>query len=216
MRAMRPRPMHAKTPRPRPSRLGGFVATACLVAAVVAPIDATAQVGDRPVGPTGMDVAGSSVWYGVTVGGAGMRLTCDLCQASRDIGPALTVSAGAYGAERLRVGLELSAWTHEDGGVREKLYGLGLVAHLVPDPTRGLYLLGGFGWSGYRAGDLSYDAPRVTVGLGWDVPAFGSWVVGNVVSLDGSAFVPIRNDGETAVRDVGLSSLRFAVQLRKR
>lgn len=209
--------MYVRTLRPSPSRLRGVFLGACLVTATIAaPIDATAQVGERAGGPAGLDVAGSSVWYGVTLGGAGTRLTCDLCQPSRDIGPALTVSGGAYGADQLRVGLELSAWTHEDGGVREKLYGLGLVAHLVPDPTRGLYLLGGFGWSGYRAGDLSYDAPRVTVGFGWDVPAFGSWVVGNVVTLDGSAFVPIRNDGETAVRDVGLSSLRFAVQLRRR
>lgn len=208
--------MHAKTPRLRPWGLGGLVATVYLVAALAVPIDASAQADDRAVGSAGTDAAGSSVWYGVTLGGAGTRLTCDLCQPSRDVGPALAVSAGAYGADQLRVGLELSAWTHEQGSVREKLYGLGLVAHLVPDPSRGLYLMGGFGWSGYRAGDLSYDAPRVTVGLGWDVPAFGSWVVGNVVSLDGSAFVPIRNDGETAVRDVGLSSLRFAVQLRKR
>ncbi len=202
---------------PRSSKLGHVLAGVCLVAATAgAPIDAAAQAGDRAAAVAGTGAAGSSVWYGLTVGGAGTRLTCDLCQPTRDIGPALTVAAGAYGADQLRVGLELSAWTHEQAGVRDKLYGLGIVAHLVPDPSRGLYLLGGFGWSGYRAGDLSYDAPRVTVGLGWDVPAFGSWVVGNVVSLDGSAFVPIRNDGETAVRDVGLSSLRFAVQLRKR
>lgn len=202
---------------PRSSKLGHVLAGACLVAATVAlPTHGAAQAGDGVAGAGVGAAAPSSVWYGLTVGGAGTRLTCDLCQPTRDIGPALTVAAGAYGADELRVGLELSAWTHEQGGVREKLYGLGIVAHLVPDPTRGLYLLGGFGWSGYRAGDLSYDAPRVTVGLGWDVPAFGSWVVGNVVSLDGSAFVPIRNDGETAVRDVGLSSLRFAVQLRKR
>ena len=158
----------------------------------------------------------SGAWYGVTLGGSGTRLTCDLCAASRDVGPAVTVAAGAYGSESVRVGMELSAWTHEQGGVRENMYGLGLVAHLVPDPRRGLYLLGGFGWSGYRAGDLSYDAPRVTVGLGWDVPAFGRWVVGNVVALDGAAFAGLRNDDETVVGNVGLSSLRFAVQLRRR
>ncbi len=181
------------------------LASAFLVLAAVA--EAGAQVG-------GGDPAGA--WYGVTVGGSGMRLTCDLCASSRDIGPTVTLAAGAYGASNLRVGVEVSAWTHEQDRVREKMYGLGLVAHLVPDPARGLYLLGGFGWSGYRAGDLSYDAPRVTVGLGWDVPAFGPWVVGNVVSLDGTAFAGLRNGDETVVRNVGLSSLRFAVQLRRR
>ena len=158
----------------------------------------------------------AGAWYGVTLGGSGTRLTCDLCQVSRDVGPSVTLSAGAHGASNLRVGLEVSAWTHEQEGVREKIYGLGLVAHLVPDPNRGLYLLGGFGWSGYRAGDLSYDAPRVTVGLGWDVPAFGSWVVGNVIALDGAAFAGLRNEDQTVLRNVGLSALRFAVQLRRR
>lgn len=158
----------------------------------------------------------SSLWYGITVGGAGLRLTCDLCQRTRDLGPTVTVSGGTYGADRLRIGLEASAWTHEEGTVRERMYGLGLVAHLSPSPHRGLYLLGGFGWSGYRAGDLTYDAPRVTVGVGWDVPVFGNWLVGNVVSLDGAGFTGLRNDGVTVVRRVGLSHLRFGVQFLKR
>jgi hypothetical protein len=158
----------------------------------------------------------SPLWYGITLGGAGMRLSCDLCQPTRDVGPAVTVSAGAYGTDRLRVGLEASGWTYEDGSVRERMYGLGLVAHLTPSPRRGLFLLGGFGWSGYRAGDLTYDAPRVTLGVGWDVPVFGTWVVGNVLSLDGAGFAGLRNEGVTVVRNVGLSHLRFGVQLLRR
>jgi hypothetical protein len=157
----------------------------------------------------------STLWYGLTAGGAGMRLTCDLCQPARDLGPAVTVSVGAHAGDDLRVGLEAGGWTHEQGTVRERMYALGLVAHLVPDRTRGLYLLGGLGWTGYRSGDFSYDAPRLTVGLGWDVPLFGAWSVGNVVALDASSFASLRNDEATVVRNVGLSSLRVAVQLRR-
>lgn len=161
------------------------------------------------------DAEGASLWYGLTAGGAAMRLTCDLCQPVRDLGPAVTLSVGAHAGPALRVGLEGGGWTHEQGRVRERMYGFGLVAHLVPDLERGLYLLGGLGWSGYRSGDFSYDAPRLTVGLGWDVPAFGSWVVGNVVALDASAFASLENGDVTVVRDVGMSSLRVAVQLRR-
>jgi len=158
----------------------------------------------------------SRLWYELTLGGAGARLTCDICATARDVGGAATLAVGAYASDRVRVGVELNRWTYLDQGVREHIKGVGVVAHLVPDPKRGLYLLGGAGLSSYRAGEFTYDAPRVTVGLGWDVPAFGKWVVGNVVAFDAASFGALRNDGTTVVRNVGLSSVRASVQLRRR
>lgn len=157
----------------------------------------------------------SKVWYQVTVGGAGTRLSCDICQTARDLGPTITVSVGANAGARVRVGLELSRWTYEEEAVRERTHGLGVVAHLTPDPQRGLYLLAGFGWEGYRAGDFSYDAPRVTLGAGWDVVTFGRWTIGSAVALDAAAFASLRNGETTVVRSVGLNALRVAVQLRR-
>lgn len=159
---------------------------------------------------------GSRLWYEITAGGAGARLTCDLCAPARDVGAALTGAIGAYAGQRLRVGLELSRWTYRDQDVREHLHGVGVVAHLVPDPERGLYLLGGAGWTGYRAGEYAYDAPRVTVGIGWELPAFGRWVVGNVIALDAASFGALRNGDITVLEHVGMSSVRAAVQLRRR
>lgn len=158
----------------------------------------------------------SRLWYELTVGGSGARLTCDVCAPARDVGAAAAVAVGAYAGTRLRVGVEMSRWTYRDAGIREHIKGVGVIAHLVPDPKRGLYLLGGAGWSAYRAGDFTYDAPRITVGLGWDLPAFGNWVVGNVVALDAASFGALRSDGITVVRDVGLSAVRASVQLRRR
>ena len=157
----------------------------------------------------------SKLWYEVTVGGTGMRLTCDLCQPARDLGPTITASVGANASARVRVGLELSRWTYKNEAAREQMHGLGVVAHLTPDPRRGLYLLAGFGWAGYRAGDFSYDAPRVTLGAGWDVAAFGRWTIGSAVALDAAAFAPLKNGNVTVMRSVGLSALRVSVQLRR-
>jgi hypothetical protein len=156
------------------------------------------------------------LWYGLTVGGAGTRLTCDLCQDTRDVAPAFAVSVGVHARARLRVGLEASRWTYEEDEVRERVHTVGLVAHLVPNASRGFYLLGGAGWSGYRSGEFSYDAPRLTVGLGWDVPFTGDWVVGNLIALDAAAFAPIRNEDVTVMRNVGMSTVRVAVQLQRR
>lgn len=158
----------------------------------------------------------SSYWYAVSVGGAGVRLTCDLCQPAREVGPILAFSAGGYANDNLRVGFEYNHWTYRQETAREKTYTFGIVAHLVPNANRGFYLLGGAGWIGYRAGDFTYDAPKVTVGLGWDIPAFGDWMVGNIVSLDAASFASIRGSEVPVVRGAGISSLRAAVQIRKR
>lgn len=159
----------------------------------------------------------TGTWYALTVGGAGTRLTCDLCTATRDVGPMFTLSAGIHARPRLRVGIEAGRWSYSgDEEVRERVHTLGLVAHLVPNASRGFYLLGGAGWTGYRAGEFSYDAPRLTVGLGWDVPFSGDWVIGNVIALDAASFAPVRNEDATVMRNVGLSTVRVAVQLQRR
>ena len=160
--------------------------------------------------------AASTLWYEVTLGGAGARLSCDLCQSAWDTGPTISAAVGAYASPRLRIGLEASRWSHKDPAVREQLHGLGLVAHLIPNPRRGLYVVGGLGWTGYRAGAFSYDAPRVTIGLGWDLPMTGKWVVGNVVTFDASSFAPLKNGDVNVVDNVGLGAARFAVQVRRR
>lgn len=190
---------------------------AALVVALAAPPVAEAQARTpAPVPRPPAATAPSRLWYELTVGGAGARLTCDLCTPTRDVGAAASVAAGAYASPRVRVGLELSQWTYKENDVREHLGGVGLVAHLVPDPSKKIYLLGGLGWSSYRAGDFTWSAPRVTVGVGYDVPAFGRWVVGNVIALDGAAFGALRSEGNTVLRNVGLSSVRASVQLRWR
>jgi hypothetical protein len=158
----------------------------------------------------------STIWAEVTVGGAGARLTCDVCQSARDVGPAITLALGAYASPQLRVGLEAGRWTYEENAVREHVHTFGLVAHLVPNLRRGLFFLGGLGWSGYRAGEFKYDAPRLTVGAGWDLPIYGRWVVGNVVAIDAASFAALKTGSTTVARNVGLSSARVSVQVRRR
>ncbi len=158
----------------------------------------------------------STIWAEASFGRTGARLTCDVCQTTRDVGPAITLALGAYANPQLRVGLEAGRWSHDDQGAEEHVHTAGLVAHLIPDPRRGLYFLGGLGWSGYRAGDYSYDAPRVSVGTGWDLPIHGRWVAGTIVAIDASSFGAIKNGPTSVARNVGLSAFRVAVQVRRR
>jgi len=184
--------------------LPSIAALAALFAVFAPPLKAQASAGS------------GGLWWEVSASAAAPRLTCDICDPSRQIGPSVAAATGAYASPRLRVGLEGSAWTNEDGDVRESVYGAGLVAHLHPRPSRGFHLVGGAGWTGYRAEQFGIDGIRVTLGLGWDLPLFGPWIVGNRLTLDGSAYASLANDGVVVASPVGMSMIRLGVFLRKR
>lgn len=186
-------------------------------------LGSSAQAQAGPATPASGSVAGTSaggsdskMWYGLSLGGGNTRLACDICDRSRDSGPSVALSFGAYASSRLRIGVEASRWSHDDGGTREHVNALGLVAHLAFPQWRGVYVIGGGGWSGYGAGPYRSDAPRLTVGLGYDVPLMSGWVVGNVLTLDSSWPSAIRTDDVTVVRDAGLSTVRVGLQLHRR
>lgn len=201
------------------SRLGSrrrrrFAVLLAATVLAIAPARARAQAAPQaaPQGAT----ANAGLWYEVTLGGAGSRLACSICSAHRDLGAVITGALGAYASPTLRVGLELSRWTYRDVGVREMTSGIGLVAHMKPSARSRLYLLGGAGWTSYRASDYTFGAPRASVGVGYDVPLAGAWVAGNVLTMDLAAFGKLRNESVTVVENVGLSAIRMAVQLRRR
>jgi hypothetical protein len=186
----------------------GRLACITLVVTSVAAVRVAAQA--APAAPPG------GVWWEVSAGAGGARLTCTICDRTRELGPSLGGAIGAYASERLRVGIEGTAWTHDDGGDRESVYRAGLVAQLHPVPGRGLHVVGGLGWSGYRSEETTYDAPRLTLGAGWDLPLAGSLLVGNRLTLDGSSYASLKAGDERISTSVGLSVVRFGVYLRKR
>lgn len=156
------------------------------------------------------------LWWEISAAAGGARLTCDVCDPSRELGPSVGVAVGAYASPSGRVGIEGGAWTNRDGGVRESVYRAGVVTQLHLKPGSGLHLIAGLGWAGYRAEDFTYDAVRLTLGGGWDLPLTDAWVAGNRVTLDGSSFGVLKNAGTSVARSVGLSVLTFGVYLRRR
>ena len=156
------------------------------------------------------------LWWEISAAAGGARLTCGVCDPSRELGPSVGVAIGAHASPSSRVGIEGGVWTHQDGDVRESVYRAGVVTQLHLKPGSGLHLIAGLGWSGYRAEDFTYDAIRLTFGAGWDLPLTAAWVAGNRVTLDGSSYGALKNAGTTVVSSVGLSVLRFGVYVRRR
>ena len=115
------------------------------------------------------------------------------------------------------MGLHGGGWTHDDDGDRETVWQAGVLAHLLLEPGAALHFLGGLGWSGYRGGEFSSDAGRMTVGVGYDLPMTEGWVVGNSLAVDAAAFGSMRNEESTVVaRGVGISAVRFGIFLRRK
>lgn len=145
-----------------------------------------------------------------------MLLSCTICDPERELGPAVSAAFGTYANRVLRVGLEAGGWAHDDGDIREKVYRAGVVAQLHPRPGSGLHIVGGLGWSGYRAELYTYDAVRMTLGAGWDLPLTGSWIVGNRVLLDAASFGSLQNEQGAVATSVGLSVLTLGIYVRRR
>jgi hypothetical protein len=189
------------------------LACALALAAGLAPTGrASGQIGS----PSGNDFPGAHpIWVELSAGGAASRLSCEICEADRETGPTVDLALGAYATPRVRVGVQSGFWTHEDEGFRETTYRAGVVAHLYAKRGSGLFVLGGLGWSGYRAGDFRTETARLTLGAGWDLSLAPGWQVGNTLALDATAFGSLKRQDTTLARGVGLSVLRLGVFLRR-
>ncbi|MEQ1855519.1 MAG: hypothetical protein ABL963_03560 [Longimicrobiales bacterium] len=185
-----------------------------LIVALASPAGARAQSAQSPSG---------GMWWSVSAAAGGARLSCNICDPTRDAGPAVEGAIGTYASPAVRVGVDGGWWTFREDDFREQVMSAGVVAEVHPRRGSGLHLIGGLGWSGYRANDtdpapdqegFSYDALRLRLGAGWDLPLTSSWSVGNRVTLDASSLGTLKDEDTPIARAVGLSVVRIAIYLR--
>ncbi len=186
-------------------------------ATLVAVLVATAALLAMPGTASGQGTGGQdALWWSVGAGAGSVRLTCDICATDRDQGVTLHLGLGAHARDNLDVGLELGAWTREDGNVRETARRIDLRAILRPWAGSGFHVIGGIGWIGYSADELGYDSVALSAGAGWDFPLSGRWRVGNRVLLDAASYGSFSNDQGVAASEVSLSIARLEVVLIRR
>lgn len=148
-------------------------------------------------------------------GGAWMRVSCDVCQTARDLGPSVFVRVGKAMNESTRVAAELTAWTHEVEDERENLGAAMAVLQIYPNDGP-LYLKGGLGYIGYRAGDaITLNTIGMQLGAGYEL-RLGGLALSNQVTLMGSSFGSLKNEGTTIADDVSTTLLQVGVGLTLR
>lgn len=158
----------------------------------------------------------ATFWWDASVGSGSLQVSCDICADDIDAGPSIEVAAGAYATTRLAVGVEFGGWTHRAGDVREQILRGGLTLRYAPDPMSGWHLLGGLGWLGYTADEISYNSAQVLLGGGWSFPISSGWSVGNRLTLGVSPFGSLMNDDAEVASGVRMGFLRFSVFVKAR
>ncbi len=189
----------------RDRRIAAAVPLFLLALACAPPLSAQASSAER--GVTGGFLGGS-------IAAGGLRLTCDLCDTSRDLGGAVELAVGAWSRPNVRVGVEGGGWTRKVDDLREDVFHANVFAAVYPSAS-GFHLIGGLGWAGYRADDLHYDSALLRLGAGWDLPLMAGWVMGNRVTVDASSFGSLFEEDTRVVDSMGLSVVRIALVLRR-
>jgi hypothetical protein len=151
----------------------------------------------------------------VGAGAAWVRVSCDVCQTTRDLGPSGFLRVGKTLRAGLRVGGEFTVWTHEVEDEREYLGAAMAVLHMHPNDGP-LYVKAGVGYVGYRAGeDITMNAAGMQVGAGYEL-MLGGLALNNYVNLIDSSFASLKNQGTTIAAGVGTTTLQFGVGLTVR
>ena len=149
------------------------------------------------------------------VGAGWGRVSCDVCQTSRDLGPTAFVRVGTALRPGVRVAGEATAWTHEVEDERENMGAAMAVLYLHPQQGA-FYVKSGIGYVGYRAGDdIALNAVGVQLGAGYDL-RLGGLALTNYLNLIGSSFGSLKNGDATIARDVSTTLLQFGVGLTLR
>jgi hypothetical protein len=158
---------------------------------------------------------GNGLWLGAGVGAGWVRVSCDICQASRDLGPSAFARVGTVLKPGLRVAAEITAWTHEAEDVRENLGAAMAVLYLQPHDGA-LYFKTGLGYVGYRAGDdIALNSAGVQLGGGYEL-RIGSLALSNYLNLVSSSFGSLKNEDTTIADDVRTTLMQFGIAFNLR
>jgi hypothetical protein len=163
----------------------------------------------------------SGFWYGVSLGPAWTRVTCDICAGHRETGISASLALGGTAARGLRVGGELSAWRQSDAGVTQTLMSVSASAYWYPNPRRGLYLRGGAALVMHRADDgtdvVTSSGIGPQLGIGYDYTVSHAWRVSPFAHYAIGVFGgDVKFNGGQAAGSATVSFLQVGASLTRR
>ncbi len=157
-------------------------------------------------------------WFGFGVGSGWVHISCDICEANRNLGISGNIRVGVATSPGLLLGAEVNGWVKSEEAVDELLASLSAVAYWYPNPAGGLYLKGGVGAIGYR---ISSEEQTITstaigpeLGIGYEVQIAEKFSVSPYLqALISPPTAELSLEGETQSSDVSLSLFQLGLAL---
>jgi len=186
------------------------------IAAVVGMALAVAAPALSAQGPTR-----TGAWAGLGIGGSSARLTCQVCAGDRETAVSGYVQIGGTISAQVRFGLESGIWWRDETQLQQWIASFGLVGYFFPQSAGGLFFKAGPTGLYYRASDDDDDEVTsrsygVLVGMGYELPSAGSFVISPALTIHASSFGRLAADDETVSRDVNLSLIQLTIGITSR
>jgi hypothetical protein len=159
-------------------------------------------------------------WGDLSLGSAGVNVTCDICRGTRQTAPSASLRAGGTLNPRVQLGGEVTYWRRGAPEVTQRVTGVTAVAHFFPTPTVPAFVAVGAGYLSYDSSsgedDLHAGSFALQVGAGYELAVRQKYVVvPNATFVHGFGLGMRLNDtafhGYTAVK---LLHLGIAVGVR--
>lgn len=157
-------------------------------------------------------------WFGFGLGSGWAHVSCEICEASRDLGISGNFKFGVTASPALLVGGEVNGWTQSDENVNELLAVISAVAYWYPGSGGHLQLKGGLGVVKYRIWDdervITSTAFGPEIGISYDIGiarrvSLAPYLQATVTP--GSA--ELRSEGTRVVGGASLSLLQLGLAL---
>ena len=163
----------------------------------------------------------TGAWAGLGIGGSSARLTCQVCSGDRETAVSGYVQVGGTISSQVRFGLESGIWWRDESQLQQWIASLGLVGYFYPQRTGGLFFKAGPTGLYYKASDDDEDEVTsrfygVLVGMGYELPSAGSFVISPALTIHASSFGRLASDDETVSRDVNLSLIQLTIGITSR
>ena len=158
-------------------------------------------------------------WFGFGVGSGWAHISCDICEANRNLGISGNIRLGVATSPGLLLGAEVNGWVKSEESVDELLGSLSVVAYWYPNSSGGLYLKAGVGAIGYRISSEEEESITSTaigpeLGIGYEVQIAEKFSLSPYLqALISPPTAELKYEGETQIADVSLSLFQLGLAL---
>jgi hypothetical protein len=159
------------------------------------------------------------IWLSAGIGTGSQQVACQICRGDRNGGWSARVAGGKRIRPHLDLGAEIHGWTDHTDGIGYRSIAFVPAIYWRPNRNRPLFLMGGVGYSTYRAANddesITTSGLAFAAGGGMDAPLTGRWRFTPFITYTASVLANLKHD-RTDVTSAQVSLLQLGLGLTRR